>query len=90
MGDLGYVNSARELAEQAADVGLEIYALVHATDRASKQAGLLVGLAGSFKVIFNYWASACARRKSNWFPTWCTVPRSILAQASKSPVQMCM
>jgi L-cysteate sulfo-lyase len=45
VGALGYVNCARELAEQAADFGLEIDALVHATDSAGTQAGLLVGLA---------------------------------------------
>lgn len=45
VGALGYVNCARELAEQAADFGLEIDALVHAADSAGTQAGLLVGLA---------------------------------------------
>jgi L-cysteate sulfo-lyase len=45
IGALGYVNCARELAEQAADTGLRIDALVHATGSAGTQAGLVTGLA---------------------------------------------
>lgn len=45
IGALGYVNCARELAEQAADIGLEIDALVHATGSSGTQAGLVAGLA---------------------------------------------
>lgn len=45
IGALGYVNCARELAEQAAATGLEIDALVHATGSSGTQAGLVVGLA---------------------------------------------
>ena len=45
IGALGYVNCARELAEQAAEMGLNIDALVHATGSAGTQAGLVAGLA---------------------------------------------
>ncbi|MFK7880454.1 D-cysteine desulfhydrase [Roseobacter sp.] len=45
IGALGYVNCARELAEQAAHVGLKIDALVHATGSSGTQAGLVAGLA---------------------------------------------
>jgi L-cysteate sulfo-lyase len=45
IGALGYVNCARELAEQAANTGLKIDALVHATGSAGTQAGLVTGLA---------------------------------------------
>ena len=45
VGALGYVNCARELAEQAAAMGLEIGALVHATGSSGTQAGLVAGLA---------------------------------------------
>lgn len=45
IGALGYVNCARELAEQAAGMGLKIDALVHATGSAGTQAGLVTGLA---------------------------------------------
>ncbi len=45
VGALGYVNCARELAEQAAGTGLKIDALVHATGSSGTQAGLVAGLA---------------------------------------------
>jgi L-cysteate sulfo-lyase len=45
IGALGYANCARELAEQAADIGLKIDALVHATGSSGTQAGLVAGLA---------------------------------------------
>lgn len=45
IGALGYVNCARELAEQAASTGLHIDALVHATGSSGTQAGLVAGLA---------------------------------------------
>ncbi len=45
IGALGYVNCARELVEQAAGIGLEIDALVHATGSSGTQAGLVTGLA---------------------------------------------
>lgn len=45
IGALGYVNCARELAEQASDIGLEIDAFVHATGSSGTQAGLVTGLA---------------------------------------------
>ncbi len=45
IGALGYVNCARELAEQAAGTGLRIDALVHATGSSGTQAGLVTGLA---------------------------------------------
>ncbi|MFL4468713.1 D-cysteine desulfhydrase [Tateyamaria armeniaca] len=45
IGALGYVNAARELADQAADAGLKIDALVHATGSSGTQAGLVAGLA---------------------------------------------
>ena len=45
VGALGYVNCARELAEQAAQTGLQIDALVHATGSSGTQAGLVAGLA---------------------------------------------
>ena len=44
IGALGYVNCARELAEQAVEMGLNIDALVHATGSAGTQAGLVTGL----------------------------------------------
>ncbi|KNG92678.1 cytochrome C biogenesis protein CcmE [Pseudaestuariivita atlantica] len=44
-GALGYVNCARELVEQATDIGLGIDALVHATGSSGTQAGLVTGLA---------------------------------------------
>jgi L-cysteate sulfo-lyase len=44
-GALGYVNCARELAEQAVDIGLQIDAFVHATGSSGTQAGLVTGLA---------------------------------------------
>lgn len=45
IGALGYVNCARELTEQAIDIGLKIDALVHATGSSGTQAGLVAGLA---------------------------------------------
>ncbi len=45
IGALGYVNCARELVEQAAGIGLNIDALVHATGSSGTQAGLVAGLA---------------------------------------------
>ena len=45
IGALGYVNCARELTEQASEIGLKIDALVHATGSAGTQAGLVTGLA---------------------------------------------
>ncbi len=45
IGALGYVNCARELEEQAANSGLKIDALVHATGSSGTQAGLVAGLA---------------------------------------------
>lgn len=45
IGALGYVNCARELVEQANDMGLKIDALVHATGSSGTQAGLVAGLA---------------------------------------------
>ncbi len=44
IGALGYVNCARELSEQAADMGLQIDAFVHATGSSGTQAGLVTGL----------------------------------------------
>ncbi|MFK7751168.1 MAG: D-cysteine desulfhydrase [Sedimentitalea sp.] len=44
-GALGYVNCARELVEQAGEIGLSIDALVHATGSSGTQAGLVAGLA---------------------------------------------
>lgn len=44
IGALGYVNCARELTEQAREIGLEIDALVHATGSSGTQAGLVTGL----------------------------------------------
>jgi L-cysteate sulfo-lyase len=44
-GALGYVNCALEMAEQAAETGLKIDALVHATGSSGTQAGLVAGLA---------------------------------------------
>lgn len=44
-GALGYVNCARELVEQAANIGVKIDALVHATGSSGTQAGLVAGLA---------------------------------------------
>lgn len=44
IGALGYVNCARELAEQASEMGFEIDALVHATGSSGTQAGLVAGL----------------------------------------------
>ncbi|MEM6555791.1 MAG: D-cysteine desulfhydrase [Pseudomonadota bacterium] len=45
IGALGYVNCARELCEQAANAGLKIDGLVHATGSSGTQAGLVAGLA---------------------------------------------
>lgn len=45
VGALGYVNCARELTEQAAEIGLQMDALVHATGSSGTQAGLVAGLA---------------------------------------------
>ena len=45
IGALGYVNCARELTEQASEIGLKIDALVHATGSAGTQAGLVTGFA---------------------------------------------
>lgn len=45
VGALGYVNAARELADQAVGIGLDIDALVHATGSSGTQAGLVAGLA---------------------------------------------
>jgi len=45
IGALGYVNCARELAQQAVDIGLQIDAFVHATGSSGTQAGLVTGLA---------------------------------------------
>ena len=45
IGALGYVNCARELVEQANDIGLKLDALVHATGSSGTQAGLVAGLA---------------------------------------------
>lgn len=45
IGALGYANCARELTEQAAEMGLHIDALVHATGSSGTQAGLVAGLA---------------------------------------------
>jgi len=45
IGALGYVNAARELADQAAHIGLKVDALVHATGSSGTQAGLVAGLA---------------------------------------------
>ena len=44
VGALGYVNAALELVAQAAEMGLRIDHLVHATGSAGTQAGLVVGL----------------------------------------------
>ena len=44
-GALGYVNCALEMSEQAANMGLKIDALVHATGSSGTQAGLVAGLA---------------------------------------------
>ncbi|MEM6759006.1 MAG: D-cysteine desulfhydrase [Pseudomonadota bacterium] len=44
VGALGYVNCAGELIEQAAQTGLQIDALVHATGSSGTQAGLVTGL----------------------------------------------
>lgn len=45
IGALGYVNCARELTEQAADMDLRIDGFVHATGSSGTQAGLVAGLA---------------------------------------------
>ena len=45
IGALGYVNCARELVQQADEMGLAIDALVHATGSSGTQAGLVIGLA---------------------------------------------
>lgn len=45
IGALGYVNCAREIAEQATNIGLKIDAFVHATGSSGTQAGLVTGLA---------------------------------------------
>lgn len=45
IGALGYVNCARELVEQATQMGLKIDGLVHATGSSGTQAGLVTGLA---------------------------------------------
>ncbi|MFK7963799.1 MAG: D-cysteine desulfhydrase [Burkholderiaceae bacterium] len=45
IGALGYVNCARELVVQAAEQGLKIDALLHATGSSGTQAGLVAGLA---------------------------------------------
>ena len=44
VGALGYVNAALELLNQAAEIGLRIDHLVHATGSAGTQAGLVAGL----------------------------------------------
>ncbi len=44
IGALGYVNCAGELTEQAANIGLQVDALVHATGSSGTQAGLVAGL----------------------------------------------
>jgi len=44
-GALGYVDCARELVSQAAEMGLRIDGLVHATGSSGTQAGLAAGLA---------------------------------------------
>ena len=45
VGALGYVNAALELVNQAAEMGLRIDHVVHATGSAGTQAGLVAGLA---------------------------------------------
>jgi L-cysteate sulfo-lyase len=45
VGALGYVNCARELTEQAMEIGLRIDGLLHATGSSGTQAGLVAGLA---------------------------------------------
>ncbi|NNE86557.1 MAG: D-cysteine desulfhydrase family protein, partial [Silicimonas sp.] len=45
IGALGYVNCARELTEQANEMGIAVDALVHATGSSGTQAGLVAGLA---------------------------------------------
>nr|WP_168206541.1 D-cysteine desulfhydrase [Labrenzia sp. PHM005] len=45
IGALGYVNCARELSEQAGEIGLKIDCLIHATGSSGTQAGLVAGLA---------------------------------------------
>lgn len=44
VGALGYVTAALELVQQAADMGLRVDHLVHATGSAGTQAGLVAGL----------------------------------------------
>ena len=44
VGALGYVNCAAELTEQAAQIDLQIDALIHATGSTGTQAGLVAGL----------------------------------------------
>ncbi|MEM7426218.1 MAG: D-cysteine desulfhydrase family protein [Pseudomonadota bacterium] len=44
LGSIGYINCSIELAEQAAQAGIEFDYLVHATGSSSTQAGLLAGL----------------------------------------------
>jgi L-cysteate sulfo-lyase len=44
VGALGYVNAALELVAQAADIGLRIDHVVHATGSSGTQAGLVAGL----------------------------------------------
>jgi L-cysteate sulfo-lyase len=44
VGALGYVNAALELVNQAAEIGLRIDHVVHATGSAGTQAGLVTGL----------------------------------------------
>ncbi|GAA0568210.1 D-cysteine desulfhydrase [Craurococcus roseus] len=46
IGALGYVTAALELVNQAAEMGLKIDHLVHATGSAGTQAGLVAGLVG--------------------------------------------
>lgn len=45
IGALGYVNCARELTEQAIEMGLKIDGFIHATGSSGTQAGLVAGLA---------------------------------------------
>lgn len=45
IGALGYVNCARELTEQAVEMGLKIDCFIHATGSSGTQAGLVAGLA---------------------------------------------
>ncbi len=47
VGALGYVDCALEILRQAADLGIEVASVVHATGSTGTQAGLIVGFEGA-------------------------------------------